>query len=119
MTLDASEAGGPRYVELAPHWRVIYRSECRVDVIVRKCKSRDSEAIAMLKCGDIAEQAGQQEDSGDGLLRMPIAVLVPAGNNNKENTRTVGWVTVDASKAGGPVYFEECERQDGIAWPVR
>ena len=79
-------------------WRVAYVSGLPSgDVLVRAGPSLKSIEVAVLHFGDVVTQAGPQV-CRDNLIRMPI-----------EGQRGVtGWVTVDATDAGGPVFFKEC-----------
>lgn len=96
VTADASRAGGPQFLFRvhAPRWKVIYPG----DVVVRALSDLHSEALASLSCGEIVEQAGPTVQQPDGIVRMPITT--------GGASRICGWVTMDATSAGGPVLFK-------------
>jgi hypothetical protein len=121
VTADATRAGGPRYVvsASAPRWRVVYSSPnaSEVDAIIRSETALNSEEVQVLHCGDIVEQAGPSELRGQGIVRMPVTALIlhrtdgdaeasQGKNSDAASARTLGWVTIDASSAGGPVFFK-------------
>jgi hypothetical protein len=125
VTADATRAGGPRYLvsSVPPRWRVIYTNpEGEGDAIVRAEPALDSEEVAVLHCGDIVEQAGPSETRGQGIIRMPVTAISkrndadgdsPRGNHGSNATpKILGWVTVDASSAGGPVFFKPAPDND-------
>jgi len=123
VTIDATAAGGPRYLEHvpAPRWRVVYDSGADSgDVLLRAGVDLDSREVAMLRRGTVVEQARPLELLGTGVLRMPVTVLLdgwtaPAASQDWANDgvscgeamAVTGWVTVDATAAGGPIFFEE------------
>lgn len=121
ISADATRAGGPRYVvsASAPRWRVVYSSPNSRDgdAIVRADPALDSDEVAVLYCGDIVEQAGPSETRGNGIVRMPVTASIShrseadgdsprARNAEAAPSKVLGWVTVDASSAGGPVFFK-------------
>jgi len=118
VTADATRAGGPRYLvsASAPRWRVVYSSpnSNEADAIVRSEPALDSQEVVQLHCGDIVEQAGPVELRAQGIVRMPVTALIlhrndgeePQGKTDAPSTKTLGWVTIDASPAGGPVFFK-------------
>lgn len=128
VTADATRAGGPRYLvsAIAPRWRVIYSNpKGEGDAIVRGQPALDSEEVSVLYCGDIVEQAGPSEIRGQGIIRMPVTTAIskrsegdgdsPRGNhaaNASSKTQILGWVTIDASSAGGPVFFKPAPDND-------
>jgi len=127
VTADATRAGGPKYLEKAaiPRWRVVYQAgyytnKCDGDVIVREEPALNSDEVAVLHCGEIVEQAGPVRTRPDGIVRMPVFLALNARRhdaaetgdsprdtgNRGRSSKTLGWVTVDASEAGGPVFFK-------------
>jgi len=115
VTADATRAGGPQYLirAQAPKWRAVYQSPTgngAADVIVRHGLELDSEAVVSLCCGDIVEQAGPSHIRSNGIVRMPVVLGRKSESNEEEDSprpaRISGWVTVDASAAGGPVFFK-------------
>jgi len=118
VTADATRAGGPMYLMsgTAPRWRVVYSSpnSREGDAIVRADLALDSAEVAVLWCGDVVEQAGPSETRGQGILRMPVTATIQRRSDAdsepaKENApaaKTIGWVTLDATSAGGPVFFK-------------
>uniref|UniRef100_A0A7S0A5V8 Uncharacterized protein n=1 Tax=Pyrodinium bahamense TaxID=73915 RepID=A0A7S0A5V8_9DINO len=76
VTADAQAAGGPRFLERAhaPLWRVVYESGTpHGDILVRAGADLESREVAVLRRGDLLEQAGPQVQHG-GVLRMPVVV---------------------------------------------
>eukprot|EP00747_Dinoflagellata_sp_TGD_P167659 gnl/TRDRNA2_/TRDRNA2_192423_c0_seq1.p1 gnl/TRDRNA2_/TRDRNA2_192423_c0~~gnl/TRDRNA2_/TRDRNA2_192423_c0_seq1.p1 ORF type:complete len:322 (-),score=33.81 gnl/TRDRNA2_/TRDRNA2_192423_c0_seq1:186-1100(-) len=128
VTADARPAGGPLYLVHVPtpRWRVVYTSSTSKegDVIVRADTPLDSEEVTVLWSGDIVDQAGPLLTRTDGIIRMPITPHVtrrPAdGEADLENgnrvervsCKVLGWVTIDASEAGGPVFFKAVAEND-------
>lgn len=122
VTADASKAGGPKYLirASAPRWRVVYSANKpdQPDAVVREDPTLDSETVAMLHNGDVVEQAGPSLTRSDGIVRMPVTANVVRrgeaengetltnGRNGNKPAKTLGWVTVDATAAGGPVFFK-------------
>lgn len=115
VTADASRAGGPQYLirSHTPRWRAVYQSSTNAgaggDVIVRAGPELDSEAVFSLSFHDIVEQAGPVQTRPDGIMRMPVT-WSPHGRRHDDDdgprAKITGWVTVDASAAGGPVFFK-------------
>mmetsp|Transcript_136 Transcript_136/g.403 ORF Transcript_136/g.403 Transcript_136/m.403 type:complete len:503 (-) Transcript_136:95-1603(-) len=116
-TADAQKVGGPKYLERvrSPRWKVVYQADqersTRGDIVVRRTSSLDSEAIGALFCGTEVDQCGPQEEV-QGIIRMPI-FFSPDGNNRQQTASAAqaeeiptGWVTCDASKHGGPLFFK-------------
>lgn len=129
VTADASRTGGPQYLirTHAPQWRVVYQSPGNgnggQDVIVRSGMELDSEAVGSLSCGDVVEQAGPSQVRHDGITRMQVTAMMPAGRSpgaasreadvdGAHRLRVSGWITVDASVAGGPVFFKMVPEAD-------
>lgn len=127
VTADATRAGGPRYLvqSTAPRWRVVYSSpnSSEGDAIVRADPALDSDEVAVLYCGDVVEQAGPSEIRGEGIVRMPVSVVIqhrkdgeddlPHGKGaDASSSKLNGWVTIDASPAGGPVFFKPAPDQE-------
>lgn len=137
VTADATRAGGPKYLVRAsvPRWRVVYCSENGSkdgNVIAREETSLTSKEALTLYLGDVVEQAGPEMSLEGGIVRMPITANVirwsdtengdDAENGNNGQTsraavsgKTVGWVTTDASSAGGPIFFKpvaDADRND-------
>eukprot|EP00418_Pyrodinium_bahamense_P029600 CAMPEP_0179140658 /NCGR_PEP_ID=MMETSP0796-20121207/67379_1 /TAXON_ID=73915 /ORGANISM="Pyrodinium bahamense, Strain pbaha01" /LENGTH=356 /DNA_ID=CAMNT_0020840247 /DNA_START=1 /DNA_END=1069 /DNA_ORIENTATION=- len=115
VTADASRVGGPQYLirAHAPRWRAVYQSPTSSDgdVIVRAGPELDSEAVMSLHCGDVVEQAGPSHVRPDGIVRMPITSTSTRRGDAREEeesptVKVSGWVTADASAAGGPVFFK-------------
>jgi len=114
VTADASRAGGPQYLirAHAPRWRAIYQSPTSDrDVMVRLGPELDSETVMSLSCGDVVEQTGPSQTRPDGIVRMPITTQLPRKGDARDEeepstAKANGWVTVDASAAGGPVFFK-------------
>lgn len=119
VTADASRCGGSQYLIRAhtPRWKAVYQSPTSStgDVIVRASIELSSEAVVALYFGDIVEQAGPPQECQNGIVRMPIMSSRRGSADNEEHARAEdagvtpkvsGWVTVDASAAGGPVFFK-------------
>lgn len=115
VTADATRAGGPQYLirAQAPKWRAVYKTPTgngSADVIVRHGSELDSEAVMSLRCGDVVEQAGPSHTRSNGIVRMPVVMGRKSESQEEEDSprpaRISGWVTVDASAAGGPVFFK-------------
>jgi len=116
VTADASRAGGPQYLirTHAPRWRAVHQStvEGAADVLVRSGPELDSEEVTSLHCGDIVEQVQPSVVRPDGIVRMPVSIVPGRRSEQREPdedtgaTKIRGWVTVDASAAGGPVFFK-------------
>lgn len=124
VTADASRCGGPQFLVRAqtPRWKVTYKAPAgagtRGDVIVRSTIELDSAAVAYLKCGDVVEQAGPYIEQRSGLWRVPVIVSQRPEAGYRADTAGViakvsGWVTADASKAGGPVFLKLLQEIDG------
>lgn len=119
VTADASRSGGAQHLIRAhtPRWRAVYQSpssSSNGDVIVRGSVELHSEAVVSLWCGDVAEQAGPSVEYHSGILRMPIVASGRSAAASGEDAaradgvvpKVSGWVTVDATAAGGPVFFK-------------
>lgn len=121
VTADATRGGGPRYLMSAnaPRWRVVYSSPntSEGDAIVRANPALDSDEVSVLYCGDVVEQAGPSELRGQGIVRMPVVVVIQHRNDGDTDlargkvedtsvSKVRGWVTIDASEAGGPLFFK-------------
>lgn len=116
VTADATKAGGPKYIvrASAPRWRVVYQSpnSSGGDVIVREAQALESDEVAVLYHGDIVEQAGPLKQFSKGIMRMPVTEAIGRRRNedsDKDGEKAwpqIGWVTVDATPAGGPVFFK-------------
>lgn len=131
-TVDARALGGPRYLEPAPQWEVVYQSNSPYgDVVLRQALALDSDVVAILSLGDVVEQLGppQEQDgtstTAGGILRMHVS-LVPGGRGAAAHKTpelnatapandpccwatpcpTAGWVTVDATRASGPRFLK-------------
>mmetsp|Transcript_37938 Transcript_37938/g.80657 ORF Transcript_37938/g.80657 Transcript_37938/m.80657 type:complete len:330 (-) Transcript_37938:52-1041(-) len=129
VTADASRIGGPQYLfrAHAPRWRAIYQSPNRNgkgDVLVRSGQELDSEAVVSLLCGNIVEQGGPAEVRPDGIIRMRITACIGRGvgdgdeagsRADEAGSKVSGWITVDASAAGGPVFFKLIPEDNGTA----
>lgn len=114
VTADAQHAGGPKYLIRAgvPRWRVVYNSS----VVVRAEADFSSEEVATLHFGDVVEQAGPSMKWDSGIIRMPISTNVVRRSESTDaseqeghhtaHAKTLGWVTLDASEAGGPLFFK-------------
>jgi len=130
VTADATKAGGPKYLVRAgtPRWRVVYYSSNPKEsgnVIVREEAALGSDEVTVLRCGDVVEQAGPSVTVGSGIVRMPVTAAIvrrseasengdsPYEINPRSSSKTLGWVTVDASAAGGPVFFKPAADADG------
>mmetsp|Transcript_79898 Transcript_79898/g.191889 ORF Transcript_79898/g.191889 Transcript_79898/m.191889 type:complete len:289 (+) Transcript_79898:68-934(+) len=108
VTADASRAGGPQYLirTHAPQWRAIHESaEGGQDIIVRASLELDSEVVASLSCGDVVEQDGPLIILSSGISRMSI-VVKSSSKHNGNSHKVSGWVTADATAAGGPAFFK-------------
>lgn len=135
VTADATRAGGPKYLVRAsvPHWRVVYcpdggKGKDGGTVIVREDEALNSEELRALHRGDVVEQAGPVVVRSDGIIRMPVTTTVirrsemengeynETGHNGHARStasgKTYGWVTADASAAGGPVFFKPVAEAD-------
>eukprot|EP00931_Biecheleriopsis_adriatica_P107052 TRINITY_DN81391_c0_g1_i1.p1 TRINITY_DN81391_c0_g1~~TRINITY_DN81391_c0_g1_i1.p1 ORF type:complete len:316 (+),score=63.39 TRINITY_DN81391_c0_g1_i1:21-968(+) len=108
-----SSSGSTAFLELvaAPCWRATWSSGSGLpfgNVLVRRAADLQSKEVALLRKGDIVEQTGPEEWIGK-LRRMPIkkkpCETAPGRSSNAAGI--CGWVTLDASKAGGEVFFEE------------
>mmetsp|Transcript_56961 Transcript_56961/g.114312 ORF Transcript_56961/g.114312 Transcript_56961/m.114312 type:complete len:307 (-) Transcript_56961:171-1091(-) len=131
VTADATKAGGPKYLMRAgiPRWRVVYypaNDNEKGDVIVRTDPALGSDEVSVLHYGDIVEQAGPSTVRPDGIVRMPITAAIIRRSEMSENgdpphdanhtrlsLKTLGWVTVDATAAGGPSFFKPAADADG------
>jgi len=147
VTADATRAGGPKYLVRAsvPRWRVVH---CPSDnggkgnkdgsVIVREDQTLSSKAVMDVYLGDVVEQAGPEVTLSEGIVRMPVTATIirwsdqeygedADGNNGHANRsaasgKAIGWVTTDASAAGGPIFFKpvaEADRTDKQGQPRR
>lgn len=134
VTADACRAGGPRYLvsSSAPRWRVVHSATEKKgagEVIIRADAALDSAEVTKVYYGDIVEQAGPSELRGEkGIVRMPVASVMDANgtvrrsdgeadnshwkNRDASSSKVLGWVTVDASSAGGPVFFKPLDDAD-------
>lgn len=124
VTADATKAGGPRYIvrASAPRWRVVYYgsndSKDSGSVIVRETAEFASDEVCALHFGDIVEQAAPSVVQTNGIVRMQITTAVVRrseaeaeaadgnGHTHRSSMKTLGWVTVDASAANGPVFLK-------------
>jgi len=120
VTGDASKAGGPKYLvrASAPRWRVVHSTPKAddPDAIVREDPTLDSDSVSVLHNGDIVEQAAPLLTRSDGIVRMMITSNITrkddaesgeaANGRNTKNVKNLGWVTIDATAAGGPVFFK-------------
>jgi len=124
VTADATKAGGPRYIvrASAPRWRVVYYgsndSKDSGSVIVRETAEFASDEVCALHFGDIVEQAAPSVVQTNGIVRMQITTAVVRrseaeaeaadgnGHTHRSSMKTLGWVTVDASPANGPVFLK-------------
>lgn len=118
VTADAQAAGGPKYLVKAgvPRWRVVFHSS---PVIVRSDFDLTSKEVETLYNGDIVEQAGPTSRREDGLIRMPITPTIvrrSEGDGDHDGHvgqgRVLGWVTLDATEAGGPLFFKPAPDAD-------
>jgi hypothetical protein len=115
VTADASRAGGPQFLirTTTPQWRAVYQDvSSGQDIIVRIGIELDSEAIGSFSCGEVVSQAGPSHVVHDGIIRMQVRSAL---NSKSDHGRIHGWVTVDASSAGGPVFFKLLAEVDGKA----
>eukprot|EP00449_Zooxanthella_nutricula_P009794 CAMPEP_0198506018 /NCGR_PEP_ID=MMETSP1462-20131121/11400_1 /TAXON_ID=1333877 /ORGANISM="Brandtodinium nutriculum, Strain RCC3387" /LENGTH=282 /DNA_ID=CAMNT_0044235221 /DNA_START=27 /DNA_END=875 /DNA_ORIENTATION=+ len=129
VTADATKAGGPKFLVRAsvPRWRVVWPGgKDGSGVIVREVEELNSGEVATLHRGDVVEQAGPSVSLPDGIVRMPVTstIIRRADQENAEeganghekrpavSGKTAGWVTVDASAAGGPVFFKPVAEAD-------
>mmetsp|Transcript_66620 Transcript_66620/g.124336 ORF Transcript_66620/g.124336 Transcript_66620/m.124336 type:complete len:319 (+) Transcript_66620:144-1100(+) len=123
VTADAQKAGGPKYLVRTetPRWQAVYGSG---GVIMREESALDSDEVHLLQCGAIVEQAGPCITRPDGIIRMPVIAQVtcrrpPSSLDDSDESdtssievdehyvaKTMGWVTIDATEAGGPLYFK-------------
>eukprot|EP00928_Gymnodinium_smaydae_P070611 TRINITY_DN54415_c0_g1_i1.p1 TRINITY_DN54415_c0_g1~~TRINITY_DN54415_c0_g1_i1.p1 ORF type:complete len:301 (+),score=63.84 TRINITY_DN54415_c0_g1_i1:69-971(+) len=122
VTADATRAGGTQFLMRAstPTWQVIFSvtDGNSPDVVVRASKELNSDQIGTLRRGDVVEQAGPSVERPDGIIRMPVSFLPssPGRNGRGDGSGTrklIGWVTADASEAGGPTFFEQMPDPDG------
>jgi len=110
VTVDASEVGGPKYLEpvRSARWKVVFSSGSnKGDIVVRDAVSLESDEVAVLVTGTVVEQGGPQEVLKDGIIRMPIN-FSDGRNSSGKSRQGRGWVTCDASAQGGPTFFEPC-----------
>jgi len=134
VTADATRSGGPKYLVRAsvPRWRVVYcpdngRNKQEGGVIVREDEALGSDEVTVLHRGDVVEQAGPNVIRPDGIVRMPVTTTVirrsdaengeaDLGTNGHTRSttsgKTLGWVTADASAAGGPVFLKPVAETD-------
>lgn len=109
----------------APRWRVVYSSpnSSEGDAIVRSDVALDADEVAVLYCGDVVEQAGPSETRGEGIVRMPVTVVIqhrkdgdedlPHGKSvDASSSKVGGWVTIDAQAAGCPIFFKPAPDQE-------
>lgn len=77
-------------------WKV-----ARKDTVVRKTERLDSDEVQKLQEGEIVEQVAPSFTTENGIVRVqirhPSSPLFP---------KPIGWVTQDASAAGGPKFLE-------------
>ncbi|CAK9078824.1 unnamed protein product [Durusdinium trenchii] len=77
-------------------WRV-----ARNNTVVRKTEKLESEEVQKLQEGEIVEQVAPAFTTENGIVRVqirhPSSPLFP---------KPIGWVTQDASAAGGPTFLE-------------
>eukprot|EP00929_Paragymnodinium_shiwhaense_P014088 TRINITY_DN121974_c0_g1_i1.p1 TRINITY_DN121974_c0_g1~~TRINITY_DN121974_c0_g1_i1.p1 ORF type:complete len:456 (-),score=78.01 TRINITY_DN121974_c0_g1_i1:185-1552(-) len=108
VTVDATHVNGPKYLEPVAYarWKVIFSSGMpKGDIVVRETVKLESTQVAVLFCNSFVDQAGPCETLEDGIVRMPIQFV-------DGSRRKYGWVTLDASPQGGPVFFEPAAEQD-------
>lgn len=127
------EAGGPsqkkpegmpdRYLERPPpqyftrrdgrftlpkKWRVV-----RSNTVVRATQSLDSDQVQQLKEGEIVEQVEPRVTLRTGVIRLLIR-----HPSSPRFPDPIGWVTLDATAAGGPIFLEPGpEAMSGIVLP--
>eukprot|EP00747_Dinoflagellata_sp_TGD_P163816 gnl/TRDRNA2_/TRDRNA2_182919_c0_seq1.p1 gnl/TRDRNA2_/TRDRNA2_182919_c0~~gnl/TRDRNA2_/TRDRNA2_182919_c0_seq1.p1 ORF type:complete len:589 (-),score=77.03 gnl/TRDRNA2_/TRDRNA2_182919_c0_seq1:170-1936(-) len=77
-------------------WRVI-----RANTVVRASERLDSVEVRTLREGEIVESVAPPFTLANGIVRLQIAHPSSAAYPNP-----IGWITQDASAAGGPRYLE-------------
>jgi len=105
VTADARAVHGPQMLEPAPRWSYIAQGEG----LIRQGVALDSREVARIAHWEEVEQTGSQVRLPLGVVRMPVSTLSlrHGGRDLMDAWRElkIGWVTVDASEAGGPVLF--------------
>mmetsp|Transcript_109508 Transcript_109508/g.316587 ORF Transcript_109508/g.316587 Transcript_109508/m.316587 type:complete len:353 (-) Transcript_109508:52-1110(-) len=136
VTADATKAGGPKYLVRAsvPRWRVVWsppenrNGKQETGVIVREEEDLATAEVTVLHRGDVVEQAGPCITLPEGIVRMPVTATIirradqengegdgANGHHEKRSSasgKTAGWVTVDASMVGGPIFFKPVSEAD-------
>mmetsp|Transcript_6153 Transcript_6153/g.10679 ORF Transcript_6153/g.10679 Transcript_6153/m.10679 type:complete len:439 (-) Transcript_6153:185-1501(-) len=90
-------APGPKPKHFTPKkWRVVHD-----DTVVRLSMHLDSEQVCFLRKGEIVEQIAPQYTLTNGIVRLQIR-----HPSSPSFPNPIGWVTLDASPAGGPKFLE-------------
>jgi len=90
-------APGPKPKHFTPKkWRVVHD-----DTVVRLSMHLDSEQVCFLRKGEIVEQIAPQYALTNGIVRLQIR-----HPSSPSFPNPIGWVTLDASPAGGPKFLE-------------
>eukprot|EP00403_Amphidinium_massartii_P025464 CAMPEP_0178405248 /NCGR_PEP_ID=MMETSP0689_2-20121128/18302_1 /TAXON_ID=160604 /ORGANISM="Amphidinium massartii, Strain CS-259" /LENGTH=344 /DNA_ID=CAMNT_0020026259 /DNA_START=186 /DNA_END=1220 /DNA_ORIENTATION=- len=126
----------------APHWQAVYSGSGQAavssngstdagSVIMRAESALDSEEVGILQCGAVVAQAGPFVTRPDGIVRMPVVARVrchrtAAIDSDSDDSydssteidihqpaKSLGWVTLDASDAGGPLFFKSVPAPGG------
>eukprot|EP00933_Yihiella_yeosuensis_P021977 TRINITY_DN17309_c1_g1_i2.p1 TRINITY_DN17309_c1_g1~~TRINITY_DN17309_c1_g1_i2.p1 ORF type:complete len:145 (-),score=30.69 TRINITY_DN17309_c1_g1_i2:81-515(-) len=94
--------------------RVTFSSGSRHgDLLMRKSASLDSEEVAILRKGDVVRQKGRRERHSEVLRILVVTVGPLDGELGAQRSGPPGglegWVTLDATGAGGPKFLEVCD----------
>jgi len=82
-------------------WQVV-----RANTIVRKTKHLNSDQVAALQIGDVVEKVADFVLKG-GVVRFQITRPPGLPPDVAHDDTPYGWVTQDATAAGGPLFLEE------------
>eukprot|EP00927_Polykrikos_kofoidii_P047867 TRINITY_DN42154_c0_g1_i1.p1 TRINITY_DN42154_c0_g1~~TRINITY_DN42154_c0_g1_i1.p1 ORF type:complete len:634 (+),score=100.96 TRINITY_DN42154_c0_g1_i1:206-1903(+) len=95
MPTPAAPTRPPRHFHFKK-WRV-----CRSNTVVRETEALDSPEVQVLQEGEIVEQTAPPFKLLNGIVRIQIR-----HPSSRAFPNAIGWVTLDATKAGGPKFFE-------------
>lgn len=81
------------------------------DVLMKAGLALDSAKVLDLHYGDVVEQAAPSTIGESGIVRMQVIASASRRGKPREaddavTQKITGWVTADASPAGGPVFFK-------------
>mmetsp|Transcript_22156 Transcript_22156/g.40755 ORF Transcript_22156/g.40755 Transcript_22156/m.40755 type:complete len:495 (-) Transcript_22156:104-1588(-) len=81
------------------HSRQKWRAVAGQDVIVRAGVEVESDKVGQLQPSSLVIQVGEEQVLENGIVRIEVETLEPAGSLR-------GWVTRTAEAAGGPIFFK-------------